>query len=231
MKDSKVVIKINYDKIKNRQTQPKMVTEWHIKRILIAVTGGVVILGILIYIFSGDEGKQQLITEQTKQMDLGEYEINTAKRMPERMTLAEKETITFTDIKKEKNKNTIKHRKPDKNMILPNISDNRVSRALLTRKLNNKEPVGEILMPVRTNKTEAVRVFYFTEINSMKGQILFHAWFKNDKLIFKRKILILGNRWRASTSKLLPYSAKGHWVVRLLDSSKKVFSEIKFEVI
>lgn len=39
----------------------------------------------------------------------------------------------------------------------------------------------------------------------MKGQALYHYWIREGKLIYKGKINILGDRWRAATSKLISY--------------------------
>jgi len=232
MTNNKVVIKINYDKEKDKQIQPKMVTEWHIERILIAVFMFIIILGLLIYAFSYEETKKEVVVETIKQPNSVKYEINTLKIKPEQSIRLEVEETKETIIKPViKIASQAEYNKVRRVMTLANIFDKRVSRAVLVKELNNKEPVGKVSVPILTNKAKAVGVYYFTEINNMKGQVLFHEWFKNDKLVFKRKIAILGNRWRASTSKLLPYSAKGRWVVKLVDGSGNILSEIKFKVI
>ncbi len=232
MADNKVVIKINYDKVKSKQTQPKMVTEWHIERIMIAVALFMIILGLLVYIFNCGEGDKEIVDEKIKQQDLIEHEINTSKINPQQAVQVEGKKNKEAIINSETIiNNQAEYGKAGRVVALSDIFDNRVSRAVLAKELNNKEPVGEIFVPILTDKTKAVGVYYFTEINNMKDRVLFHEWFRNDKLVFKRKIHILGNRWRASTSKLLPYSAKGRWVVKLVDESENILSLIKFEVI
>lgn len=111
------------------------------------------------------------------------------------------------------------------------IKDNRIVRALITSGLINKEPV-DIIGPILTvNKKEATAVYYFTEIINMKGEALYHHWLWNDQVKFKRKINILGNRWRAATSKLIIYSQVGIWKVRLVSAEDEVLNEIQFEVL
>ncbi|NOQ76526.1 MAG: DUF2914 domain-containing protein, partial [Methylococcaceae bacterium] len=106
-----------------------------------------------------------------------------------------------------------------------------VVRALLATEVINKEPVGNMVLPLMLNKDIAKRVYYFTEIINMKGQSLYHQWFRDEQLIYKRKIIMLGNRWRVSTSKLIPYSKTGMWTVRLVGKQGIILNEIKFEVI
>lgn len=97
--------------------------------------------------------------------------------------------------------------------------------------INNKEPGKGIVSPLTANKDRAIGVFYFTEINNMKGKTLFHQWKRDGKLVYERKINILGDRWRASTSKLITYSKTGSWSVRLVNKQGDIFNELEFEVV
>jgi len=111
------------------------------------------------------------------------------------------------------------------------LSNKNVVRAVLAKGLYNKEPVGDIVLPLVLNDTAASRVFYFTEIINMKGQYLYHLWLRNGQMVYKRRIGILGNRWRASTNKLIPYSKVGSWTVRLVNEQGVILNEIQFETI
>lgn len=233
MTDNKVVIKINYDKANAKQTQPQMITEWHTARIMITVVLFLIIAGLLIYTFNRDVSKKERVAEKIKQSHLVEPEINVAAIKSERMVQVEeeKEEKQVHSIAESQIISQVVVHENSKIIAQPQIFDKRVSRAMLAEGLDNKEPVGKVSVPIVADKTKAVGVFYFTEINNMKGEVLFHKWFKNDKLVFKRKIKILGNRWRASTRKMLTYSAKGHWLVKLVDESENILSEVDFDVI
>lgn len=111
------------------------------------------------------------------------------------------------------------------------IYDQHVSRALLASRIVNKEPSGKLSSPIVVDNDKAVSVFYFTEINNMKGQVLYHHWILNGKTRFKRKINILGKRWRATTSKNINYRQKGHWLVKLTDKDGNILSVVTFDVI
>jgi hypothetical protein len=109
--------------------------------------------------------------------------------------------------------------------------NSRISRGLLTSGIINKEPMDTLGNTLKVSNKEASTVYYFTEIINMKGKILYHHWLRNGQTIFKRKINILGNRWRASTSKLIIYSQLGVWNVRLVDEQGLILNEIQFDVI
>ena len=111
------------------------------------------------------------------------------------------------------------------------MADSRVVRALLTVGLNNKEPLGNISLPISVTENKAVRVYYFTEIVNMKGQSLFHQWTWNNQIVYKKEIKILGNRWRASTSKMIINSKVGVWNTRLVNKEGVILNEIKFKVV
>ncbi|WP_305907162.1 DUF2914 domain-containing protein [Methylomarinum sp. Ch1-1] len=238
MTKNKVVVKINYDKTEDDKAvmQPKMITEWHVGRIVGAIVFLLVILVGGGYLLLAPEQAEQNQFEQDKPIKPVSTAKSAAKKSPLIEAPPEKKerSAPVKDIRhvdEEKDEIADVDNKTVKAIVKSSIYDSRVSRALLTDTLINKEPGGKISQSIVADKNKAVAVIYFTEINNMKGESLFHQWFRNDKLIFKRKIKILGNRWRASTSKLITFSQKGKWLVKLVDSKGHIFSEIKFEVI
>ncbi len=49
--------------------------------------------------------------------------------------------------------------------------------------------------------------------------------------MYKKEIKILGNRWRASTSKMIINSKVGVWNTRLVNKEGVILNEIKFKVV
>ena len=244
-----VVIKINYkssNKSPYKRHETETVTEWHYQRIVIALILLLVFIVFPFYYFSGDSVEQQAeeLTSDKETKPAANNILNAVDLEPEIVKETEKNVNTIINnpikaIKKEqpvidiKPADKIKTEKINKSEINPTLSliDKRIVRALLTTGLNNKEPLDIIVSPVIVSKNKATGVFYFTEIADMKGLDLYHHWLLNDRVIYNRKISILGNRWRAATSKIIPYSKTGNWSVRLVNSSGIVLNEIKFEVI
>jgi hypothetical protein len=106
-----------------------------------------------------------------------------------------------------------------------------VTRARLAQGVANREPFGQVERPVKVNKDFAVGVFYFTDLNGMKGQTVLHRWKRKGKVVFEKKKVILGNRWRTYTSKLLTAYSTGSWVVELINEDGVPLHVIEFEVV
>jgi hypothetical protein len=251
--NNNVVIKINYkasNKSPYKRSDAETVAEWHYKRIIIALILFITFIVFPFYYFSGDSVEQQAeglasVTEDKpvvnnilKAVDKEPVKLETVKETKKDVNTVIDNTIkpikkeqTVIDIKPVDKIKTEERSKPEINPSR-SLVDKRIVRALLTTGVKNKEPLKTIVSPLTVNKkNKVIRVFYFTEIVDMKGQDLYHHWMRNDRLMFTRKISIFGNRWRAATSKTIPYSKAGNWSVRLVNNSDVVLNEIKFEVI
>ena len=195
MEDKKnIVIKFRYPaagkKAENDASASKAITEWSIKRILLALAGIVLLIVLLFYFINRDTQKT---VSQPK------------------AALPEKIVNTPVKPKIEINKNII--------------------RSLLTFKINNNEPVGEIILPLKLSKKKSTSVYYFVELTAMKGQTVYHEWLLDGKLITRKKVNISDDTWRTSSRQLFAYTARTNWIARLVDETGKVLNEIHFNVI
>lgn len=105
-----------------------------------------------------------------------------------------------------------------------------ISRAQLAKGVNNKEPFGEVSLPLLVDDNKAQGISYFTEVINKKGSTIFHEWLKQGETVFKRKVIIRGNRWRINTSKLFTQASIGQWQVRIVTDQGDVLHEIDFSV-
>ncbi len=233
MKDSnKLVVKVKYQG-SNQDTKmhsgPAMITEWYIGRIGAVVVIVLLLIGGIIYFFNADSSQSVDIKLIAKVLPELKKESIKAIVKPAKEIIQNK----LLNIPIIPSKNSINTQ--NKNNILSIkskvISNKYVARAVLVSEINNKDPVGEIILPLVVKKDQASGVFYFTEIINMKGKTLFHQWQRDGNLVYERKVKILGNRWRVSTSKLITYSKTGTWTVRLVDRQGVVFNKIEFEVV
>jgi hypothetical protein len=195
MQDKKnIVIKVKYPvsgkRTEHDDSSSKVVTEWNIKRILLALLGVVLIIVLLFYFIKRDTQKTDIQPTAT----LHEKMVNTP--------LNPKITI---------NKNII--------------------RALLTFKINNNEPEGEIILPLKLSKKNSTSVYYFVELAAMKGQTVYHEWLLDGELITRKKVNISDDSWRTSSRQLFAYSNRTNWTVRLVNETGQLLNEIHFNVI
>ena len=107
----------------------------------------------------------------------------------------------------------------------------KISRALLTTALINREPVDNIISFVKVSRQKDTKINYFTEIMDMNGKVLYHQWLWENQMEFNKKVNIKGARWRVSTKKYIPFSKPGAWIARLVTEEDDILNEIKFEVI
>jgi len=233
--DKKISIKVK-SKTEQRimeDPQVEIITEWNIKRIFIALLA--LLLLVIIpgyYLNSLNEEpalkgiKQSAITTETIS-PASEIEMSVIK--PKVVEVKKSQGIQFKKevILPEKIKPVV----PTPTKAIPEQLQLNISRASLARGMKDKEPYGDVALPFLVNSEQAEGLFYFTEINNMKGETVFHEWLKDGKPFYKRKIKIRGNRWRISTSKLFNNKHVGEWQVRTLSQQGKVLNKITFLVV
>ena len=106
-----------------------------------------------------------------------------------------------------------------------------IIRAFLTLRIDNNEPVDELLLPLKLSKNKPVSVYYFVELAAMKGRTVYHEWLLNGELITRKKVNISDDSWRTSSRQLFAYSTRNNWTVRLVDETGQLLNEIQFTVI
>ncbi|PKM12155.1 MAG: hypothetical protein CVV13_06180 [Gammaproteobacteria bacterium HGW-Gammaproteobacteria-3] len=253
MENKKIVIRINRsqdrEKARSSRSESRQITQWNIKRIVLAL---VILLSCIVipfcYLDKGLENaaddkagivehkpeKEKPVTEKQQPESLIE------KKLPEKAlieSVAEKPSgITTDDINKPVLDNTEKPadshpQKIPEAKVERVVTHHKVPRALLARGVSNNEPFGKITRAVTVNSDKATGIFYFTEIKNFKGATFYHQWLHDDRLVYKRPIKVLGNRWRASTSKLFNNANTGQWTVRLADKAGRVYNRLDFKVI
>ncbi len=246
MTENKVVIKINVDKPNIKAVAPNDdIVVWHWNRIFAALLVFALIMGGLFYYFSSN--KPQRIEQEnnivesakpilTTKVLNNKSLINTSEKVnkkPQNIIeyLPKKESPKAKVINKLKPLIDNKQDNINKEKTKGIIYHNNIGRSQLAAEIIQREPVGKIQTPVFVDKTQAKAVFFFTEINNMKGGTVYHQWFANKQLVFKKKINIAGNRWRVYTRKMITHQFKGNWEVNIIDDAGEVYSEIKFEVL
>ncbi len=244
MTDKKnIVIKVSYPRseIATEGLSPKMITEWNIKRILLAAGALVLILAALIYGINNDTQKTDLdnvavIVHATENQATPEYEIKTAE-IKNLTPVSPPVAKTDSSVKKLPQKKSagiivkeIIKKLPHTKVVKEHKYPHYVQRSLLTYRIINKEPINEIQNTVKVSRNNPTWVYFFTELKAMKGAKVYHEWLKNGVLVSRQELVISGDRWRTSSRKLLSFSEKGNWTVRLVDKSARLLNKKNFNV-
>jgi hypothetical protein len=227
MADNRVVIRINYDKDQRRKSviDPKMVTVWHTRRLLIA--GFVLVLiavPLLAWLFADGDRVNDV---GPAAMEPVNNNAGTENQLPN-STVAN-QNLSSVNPGDEK----AQYNKESKPVFRPSaiIFDKRVIRAALTvAQKDNKEPGEMVKLPVRIEANQSLELFYFSEVKGMKDKVLFHRWLKNGQVVYKKQLDIKDNKSKLISARTLTYKDSGDWQVVLVDRKGKLFSEANFSV-
>lgn len=219
MTDNKVVIKINYDKNRQRKAliDPKMVTVWHTERILGAIAVLIIVIALLVFGLSGnDENPPAKALEPVAETVLNPAQTNASTEPVFNSVQTHEQDLT----------------KPSSIVKRPAaiILNKRVIRAALTAEPSKDEPGAPIEFPVIIQPNQSLEVFYFTEIKNMKDKVLWHHWFRNGQLVYKKSLVLKTNKSKFISSKKLSVKEAGEWRVVLMDTQGKSLSEVNFFV-
>ncbi len=221
MSDNKVIIRINYDKDKQRKAliDPKMVTEWHTGRIAAVLIILSLILGLIFtWLLSGDD--RDNLTPAVEAPASGE-------QLPSAPGSGAPESKPSDPLNP-----PVSAKKPSVNPIRHPaiIFDKRVIRASLNTSLKDMEPDQMVGAPLSIAPDQTTEVYYFSEVKGMKNKTLLHHWLKDGRVIAKKQLDIKDNRSKLISSRTLNSKDKGAWQVILVDRKGKLYSEANFEV-
>ncbi len=111
------------------------------------------------------------------------------------------------------------------------VHSSSVVRAHFASGVESLEPVDNLNTVLAFQPDESYKKLYFyTQVDGMKDQILYHVWIHNGAEVARVKIPVWGNRWRCYSSKQLLSSMLGQWRVRLVNSQEEILAEGEFEL-
>ncbi|WP_100914075.1 DUF2914 domain-containing protein [Pseudoalteromonas spongiae] len=99
-----------------------------------------------------------------------------------------------------------------------------VTRALLSRDIKAREPVdiiGERIARASFTK----KLYFFTEVNGLKGKVVRHKWYFQDQLQADVELSIFAGRYRTYSSKNIAALQLGEWRVELIADGKTLASK------
>ncbi len=100
-----------------------------------------------------------------------------------------------------------------------------IARALFTRKIVNREPVGEIQSPLLLSAKGTDEIYFYSEFRGVKDSIRIHEWLLESKVMAKVEFNIGGNRWRVYSHKALNRKMFGDWTVKITDGDGIALAE------
>jgi len=226
MADNRVIIKINYDKDKYRKAliDPKMVTVWHTGRILAAVLIFFILIAFAVYLieFAGSD-------QPAPQPFPGETAIEDSQSSHSLKVVSNPSSPDKTvGVRDETSDNALSEKVSKPDAI---IFDRRVIRASLNTALLKGEPLKPVdVYRFVPEPGKTLELFYFCEVRQLAKQTLYHAWYKNGRLVIKKRVDIKSDKFKLVSSHKFTVEDVGEWRVALIDADGKLFSEVNFLV-
>jgi hypothetical protein len=93
-----------------------------------------------------------------------------------------------------------------------------IRRAVFTTEITNREP-GKIYNDVIPKFVR--KLYFFTQIQKANGDVLYHRWRYNGKVMATIPLQINGQNFRTWSSKRLSSAWSGRWDVEILNSQKQ----------
>ncbi|MFO8141315.1 MAG: DUF2914 domain-containing protein [Marinobacter sp.] len=110
------------------------------------------------------------------------------------------------------------------------LSDHLI-RAQLSTGLEEKEPIDEIPNVLRMDSGGLIRIYLFTEIQGMKGQLHFHDWYLEDERVARVEIRPSVDPMRASSAKYIDRHMLGDWRVEVVTEEGELLAKGVFSVL
>lgn len=221
MADNRVVVKINYDKddkYRKALIDPKMVTVWHMPRIISALVVISLLAGLVYWTFGGKNAEPPKETGAEQAAQPAAELIRAQTELP-----AAAETVR--PAKAEAKRADVAANRPP-----AIIYDKRVIRASVNTTPVNGEPGKPLGSPIVLVSGEGQDVYYFSQIKHTNYDVLFHRWFKNGQLNKTQKFRLKSNNEKLISSVKLAAGDVGEWRVVLISSQDQVLSEANFTV-
>ncbi|MEP1216451.1 MAG: DUF2914 domain-containing protein [Marinobacter sp.] len=110
------------------------------------------------------------------------------------------------------------------------LSDH-VIRAQLSTGLEEKEPIDEIPNVLTMGSDGLIRIYLFTEIQGMEGQLHFHDWYLDDERVARVEIRPSVDPMRASSAKYIDRHMVGDWRVEVVTEEGELMAKGEFSVL
>ena len=243
MNSETLVIRIKYNPNESSHVAiPKNeiddLSEWDVKRILVALIVLLSIVGALVYfVFSSVKTVQNVqdavaISQKPVKPELPDHQVGSDSfDREQKNNLNNRSTHNDQDLKQTVSSSgkPIDLEKPTTERK-KSIGNPNITRSRFTSGIKHKEPVDNLTSPFFALHGEAYRIYFFTELKRSKGHAVTHVWKHNGQVKVNKEFEIRGNRWRIYTSKLLNMTMLGQWDVSVIDSNGQILTQKSFEL-
>lgn len=111
------------------------------------------------------------------------------------------------------------------------IHQDAIARAVLTLDIKDDEPGKPLPFDVPMSQEGIIKVILFTEMQNLKGEILYHEWFRNGVRQARVKIPVNVRQQKSYSSKFINAQMLGDWQVKVSNERLGILVDASFRVI
>lgn len=105
-----------------------------------------------------------------------------------------------------------------------------VSTLLLTSQLKDKNPTDQLDARITINGKELVKVYAYSELTNLKGERVFHDWYRGEKRVARVPVGVYLDEMRASSSKYIDQNMAGDWHMEITRANGEQLGRLDFRV-
>lgn len=110
------------------------------------------------------------------------------------------------------------------------IDTDKVSRAVLTRKVVEREPVNVFKADIRLTEFTDTLTF-FSELKNLQGQSIRHIWRYDDQVMASIELKVTTPRYRTYSNKHILPEQIGYWRVDVVDEQDHLLAQKEFRIL
>ncbi|WP_052262604.1 DUF2914 domain-containing protein [Pseudoalteromonas luteoviolacea] len=110
------------------------------------------------------------------------------------------------------------------------VDTSHISRAVLTSGIENREPINVLKHLVEPSRFQE-KLYFFTEIKGLQGEVVQHLWFHQDQLMADITLPVSTPRYRTYSSKNIMPSQTGEWRVEVITQGGQLLAQKSFRIL
>ncbi|AQP99875.1 hypothetical protein B0W48_08770 [Pseudoalteromonas aliena] len=110
------------------------------------------------------------------------------------------------------------------------IDTDKISRAVLTRKVSKREPTNVFAADIRLSQFED-SLSFFSELKGLQGQQVKHVWYFEGSVMAEISLNVTSTRYRTYSTKNIMDAQAGHWRVDVVDEQGNLIAQKEFRIL
>lgn len=110
------------------------------------------------------------------------------------------------------------------------IDTDKVSRAVLTREVVEREPINVLKADIRLSEFSETLTF-FSELKNLQGQRIKHIWRYENQVMATIELDVTSPRYRTYSNKHIFPEQTGHWRVDVVDEQDHLLAQKEFRIL